>query len=323
MRRSPFILLLLLGALGAVPAQVDSADLPDETSVNADSDAPASVAPPDAGLPAPRLLLVPPEISLPGELTDKYVVNEKDKRYIPPRLSELPANAWGEQVRYGRRLFVDTQRYAKHLVGNGLNCSNCHLGEGRALGAAPLWAGYPLYPLYRGKNLRANTYAERIGECFRYSMAGLAPTIDSPEMKALVAYSQWLSTSVPTRTIMAARGIPGANAPREASPEHGRVVYDSQCAVCHGKQGEGVRRADGVGYQFPPLWGNDSYAAGAGMNKLGTGAGFIKANMPLGKGGSLSAQDAMDVSFYLMIQDRPWDPRMGWFSILMGRIADG
>lgn len=320
MRRTHFILLFLLAA---TPRLVGSSDLGITAPSETDADAPVAVSPPEAELPAPRLLLVPPEISLPGELTENYVVNEKDKRYVPPRLSELPANAWGEQVKYGRRLFVDTQRYAKRLVGNGLNCSNCHLGEGRALGASPLWAGYPLYPLYRGKNLRANTYAERIGECFRYSMAGMAPTIDSSEMKALIAYSQWLSTSVPTRTIMAARGIPGANAPREASPEHGRVVYASQCAVCHGKNGEGVRRADGVGYQFPPLWGNDSYASGSGMNKLGTGAGFIKANMPLGKGGSLSAQDAMDVSFYLTIQDRPWDPRMGWFSILMGRIADG
>ena len=273
--------------------------------------------------PEVRHEIVPPHIGLSTEQTEVFVADPDQRLFVPPRLADLPDNAWGKLVRDGRDIFVDTQRRAGRFVSNGLNCTSCHLSEGRMPGAAPLWAAYPLYPLYRGKNLRANTYPERIGECFRYSMDGTAPTLDSHEMQALIAYSQWLATNVPTRAIMAGRGFSGVRAPREASHGRGKIVYQSQCAVCHGKNGEGVRRADGNGYQFPPLWGLDSYASGAGMNKLGTAAGFIKGNMPLGKRGSLSDQEALDVAFYLKIQSRPWDPRMGWFSIFMDDIADG
>lgn len=270
-----------------------------------------------------RVEIVPPRIGLSTRQDEVFTEDPKNTLFIPPKLSDLPDDAWGDLVRYGRNLFTDTQRYGARFVTNGLNCSSCHLSEGRMTGASPLWAGYGIYPLYRGKNLRANSYTDRIAECFRFSMDGIAPTIDSREMKALVAYSQWLSTSVPTRALMAARGFPGVRAPKEASHGRGKIVYESQCALCHGKNGEGVKRADGVGYQFPPLWGWDSYASGAGLNKIKTGAAFIRANMPLGKRNSLTPQQALDVSFYLHIQSRPWDPRMGWFSIVVDGPSDG
>lgn len=309
-----FLLLLIPGLNGsAAPDAVEAPAVDATPTWDADSD--------DA--PPPRLLLEPPRVGLSTRQTEVLVADPQERRFVPPRLSELPHDAWGELVREGRRLFVDTQRYAPRYVGNGLNCTSCHLSEGRMVGASPLWAGYPLYPLYRGKNLRANSYMERIAECFRFSLDGLSPTPDSREMQALIAYSQWLSSSAPARAIMAARGFPGVSAPREASHGRGKIVYQSQCAMCHGKNGEGVKRADGVGYQFPPLWGWHSYARGAGMNKIATGAAFIRANMPLGKRNSLTPQQAMDVSFYLHIQSRPWDPRMGWFGIFMDGPADG
>lgn len=45
------------------------------------------------------------------------------------------------------------------------------------------------------------------------------------------------------------------------------------------------------------------------MHRVNTGAAFIKANMPLGKGGSLTDQEAWDVSAYMNHQPRPQDPR--------------
>jgi len=270
-----------------------------------------------------RISLTRPEVTLSTHVTKVFIADPKDKLFVPPRVSEIPNNAYGDLVRLGRNIFVDTQHYARRYVGNGLNCSNCHIGEGRTPGAMPLWAAYNIYPLYRGKNLRANSFPERIGECFRYSLNGLVPTRDSIEMKALIAYAQWLSATVPMRQVMTGRGVPGAPTVREPSPDRGEIIYRYQCAICHGHNGAGVKRADGAGYQFPPLWGSDSYDKGAGLNKLRTGAGFIRANMPPGKGFSLSGQDAMDVSLYLHLQDRPWDPRIGWFSVFMSELADG
>jgi thiosulfate dehydrogenase len=45
------------------------------------------------------------------------------------------------------------------------------------------------------------------------------------------------------------------------------------------------------------------------MHQMGNAAGFIKANMPLSRGGSLSDQEAWDVAMYMNSHDRPQDPR--------------
>jgi thiosulfate dehydrogenase len=86
-----------------------------------------------------------------------------------------------------------------------------------------------------------------------------------------------------------------------------RTVFTAQCALCHGAQGQGQK--SGKHYVFPPLWGADSYNWGAGMHRLPLAAGFIKANMPLGQGGSLSDQQAWDVAAFINSQPRPQDPR--------------
>ena len=48
---------------------------------------------------------------------------------------------------------------------------------------------------------------------------------------------------------------------------------------------------------------------GAGMASIDNAAEFIKANMPLGLGGSLSDQEAWDIATYMDSQERPQDPR--------------
>ncbi|MCM0990130.1 c-type cytochrome, partial [Klebsiella pneumoniae] len=88
----------------------------------------------------------------------------------------------------------------------------------------------------------------------------------------------------------------------------GEQVYDAQCAVCHGPNGEGQKSGDM--YVFPPLWGADSFNWGAGMHRINTAAAFIKENMPLGKGGTLSDEDAWNVAAFMNSHERPQDPRL-------------
>jgi thiosulfate dehydrogenase len=45
------------------------------------------------------------------------------------------------------------------------------------------------------------------------------------------------------------------------------------------------------------------------MHQLANASGFIQANMPLGKGGTLSEQDAWDVAVFMNSHERPQDPR--------------
>ena len=63
-------------------------------------------------------------------------------------------------------------------------------------------------------------------------------------------------------------------------------------------------------YVFPPLWGKDSYNWAAGMHRIDTAADYIKANMPWGKGESLTDQQAWDVAAFMNSHEHPQDPRI-------------
>ena len=71
--------------------------------------------------------------------------------------------------------------------------------------------------------------------------------------------------------------------------------------------GPGQRAASGAGYQFPPLWGPDSYNDGAGMTACSPPRPIVKHNMPFGTtydAPVLSDEDAYDVAGFINSQRR-------------------
>ena len=56
---------------------------------------------------------------------------------------------------------------------------------------------------------------------------------------------------------------------------------------------------------MPPLWGPQSFNDGAGMARVSIAAAFVRAKMPLGRGGSLTVQQAFDVAAYFTAKPRP------------------
>jgi thiosulfate dehydrogenase len=139
-------------------------------------------------------------------------------------------------------------------------------------------------------------------------MNGKAPALDSKEMTALVTYHYWLAKGAPTGVKLPGQGYVKVPKPAQ-TPDlaRGRGVYENNCAICHGANGDGIK-ARGE-YAFPPLWGKDSFNWGAGMHRIDTAAGFIQVNMPYGLGGSLSDQEAWDVALFMNSHERPADPR--------------
>ena len=228
--------------------------------------------------------------------------------FVPPDPDSIPAGEFGDAIRLGRNIFNDTQTYARPYVGNGLNCVNCHLDEGRKADSAPLWAAFGMFPAYRQKNQKVNSYEDRLSGCFRFSMNGKVPPPGSKELIALMSYSFWLAQGAPTGVELAGRGYPNLESPVHTPDiKRGQAVFEANCAICHGADGQGTQVKGR--YVFPPLWGRNSFNGGAGMSKDTNAAGFIKANMPLGQGDTLSNQEAWDVAKFMNSHTRPPDPR--------------
>lgn len=237
-----------------------------------------------------------------------------------PDVDALPHDVYGDFVREGRDLFVQTYAHIgpevadpeKRLAGNNLACGSCHLQGGTQKFGIPMVGVYADFPQYRGRENTIGTINGRINGCMQRSMNGKPLPDNSREMRALVAYIAFLSTGIPVRDKIEGRQTPAFTPPdRAADPVRGEQVYAETCAVCHQDDGQGIRNGepgDAKGYEFPPLWGQDTYNHGAGMHRVLTAAAFIKYNMPLGTtydAPVLSDEDAYDVAAYINSKERP------------------
>jgi thiosulfate dehydrogenase len=231
-------------------------------------------------------------------------------------------NAFGKTARYGRDLIVhtaatigpDASDPAKRFAGNGLECQSCHLEAGTKKFGLPLMGVWGLFPQFIGREDEVRTLEDRINGCMERSMNGRALPVDGLEMKAMLTYIRFISGGASTGHSVEGRSVPPLPLPQVAAdPKHGAAVFAQICTVCHQPDGQGKRwdtvdAAQGHRYQFPPLWGPDSYNDGAGMARPITAAGFIRANMPNGADYShpvLSVQDALDVAVFIDSQKRP------------------
>jgi thiosulfate dehydrogenase len=207
-------------------------------------------------------------------------------------------------IAYGERLVTRTfdeigPETASPYAGNNLACGNCHLEAGTRLSAVPLAGVAPTYPKFSARSGRVITLSERIDECMTRSMNGHPLPERSREKAAFIAYIRSLD-GPPT---------PHPPAPPATLPpdiERGGEVYQRVCATCHQPHGLGKRAAQG--YEFPPLWGPDSFNDGAGMDRFERAVGFILRNMPRGvdpANPALTLQEAWDVTAFLQSRPRP------------------
>jgi thiosulfate dehydrogenase len=232
--------------------------------------------------------------------------------FAAPLDTALAADTQGALIMEGKRLMTETKRLLPDNVGNQMNCTSCHLSEAKLALGSPFIGSNADYPGYNPRAGREVTMAERINGCFVRSMNGKAVPTSSEEMKAMLAYMDWLTMGHKKGTKFPGKSVGTVNNALVPNPDNGRKVYAQSCAECHGKEGEGLKDARGE-YVFPPLWGNDSFNIGAGMARTYTAAAFVKNNMPvahglnnlLGEGHALNDQDAVDVADYFTHKPRP------------------
>lgn len=215
-----------------------------------------------------------------------------------PEVDTIPDSPQGDAIRRGQRIFISTPAYAARYTGNQLSCGDCHLAGGTAPYASPM-VGLPAkFPMYNKRAGHVITLKDRIQECFTRSENGTPLPYDGTEMDDLVAYINWLSRPHLDERNFIGRGL--IELPNEnPNAKHGEQVYATQCAGCHGENGEGRRP------MMPPLWGPGSFNDGAGMNGIRKMAAFVQYNMPQNRNGILSPQDAYDVAAFIHTKPRP------------------
>ncbi|NDP48107.1 MAG: c-type cytochrome [Sulfuriferula multivorans] len=245
---------------------------------------------------------------LRGQLDPKVT---DSSQFETPRLANLLSQPNAEQLIRGMRLHLETKALLPQNVANALNCTSCHLNAGTVADGSPFVGVSAFFPSYAPRAGRIITLEDRINGCFLRSMNGKPLPVESADMKAMVAYFNWMKGETKPEDKVAGRGVGKIDMTIKPDIENGKKVYSAQCAVCHGKEGEGLMQADGR-YVYPPLWGDQSFNIGAGTARTYTAAAFVKRNMPigfhekfpLGQGG-LSDQEAVDVSEYFSHQPRP------------------
>ena len=260
---------LLLGALGACSVQ-DAREVARPTDTSAGAAA--------AATPAGTIATMP-------------------ENWRPPVVDSTPDDPYEVAVYRGLALLTHTRDSLPKYVGGNLNCTSCHLDEGRRPDAAPLSGVTARYPRFIDRASAVVPLEDRVNYCFTRSLAGSKLPNNSREMQDIIAYLSYISRGVPVGAHVTGEGMPKMPA-LEGDSAKGSLSFVANCARCHGAGGEGIPPA-------PALWGPNSFSIGASMARQERAASFIRHNMPFDKPGTLSDQEAYDVAAYIVSMARP------------------
>ena len=212
----------------------------------------------------------------------------------------LPKSPVGSSIAYGYAIIVQTHRMMKKYVRADLQCADCHVAAGTQPRGGSFVGAYARFPQWNKRAHRVITLQDRIAECFLYSMNGRAPEYGGKAMVAIVSYIAWLS-----RGARIGSSQPASDRYVEPLPNRapniagGAALYLLKCVHCHGVSGEGLSGT------YPPLWGRRSFNDGAGMAHIDRITGFVRYNMPHDAPGSLTLDQAYDVSAFVLTHRRP------------------
>lgn len=262
------------------------------------------------------LVLILIALAAAGGLGAGYYMWGRQVDWYAVDIAKLGPGTENDLVRYGRDLIVNTPKHigknatnpAMRYAGNDLACQSCHLKAGLQPFAAPFVSTFATFPMLVDDQVL--TLTQRLNGCMRRSLNGKDLPPESHEMEALIAYIKFVGKGTPEGVRIAGMGLKPIAPPTEPpDARRGEVVYAKHCVSCHKEDGQGEpRRSPAVGYEIPPLWGDASFNAGAGMAKTAFAASYIRDNMPFGidyREAVLTVQQAWDVAAFMISKPHP------------------
>ncbi len=244
----------------------------------------------------------------------EVVIHPTDTLWKAPDTLSIPKTEQGKLIRYGRELIAHTAAYlgpngSVKKISNGMNCQNCHLEAGTKPFGNNYGSVASTYPKFRARSGSIESIEKRVNDCLERSLNGKSIDSLSREIRAMVAYIKWLGKDVAKGKKAKGAGLfKLAFLSRAADSTKGQLLYEQKCVTCHGKNGEGLKKANGVEYLYPPLWGDHSFNVGAGLYRISNFANYIYANMPLGATfyePQLTQDEAWDIAAYVVSLERP------------------
>ncbi len=218
--------------------------------------------------------------------------------------NEPPIEKLTSIIELGEAIVEDTTTHflSKNYVGNGLNCTSCHLDNGKHPRAGTFLGTATAYPAWSPREERVITLEDRVLNCFMRSCNGTRPPLGSEVSVAVTAYITSLSQGMPVKMNSERPIGPGAikqlsMKSNQADINRGASLYASRCAECHQRDGQGDK-------DNPPVWGDRSYNDGAGLSSVDNLAAWLKVAMPLDEA-DLTDSQAIDIAAYVNSQKRP------------------
>jgi thiosulfate dehydrogenase len=238
-------------------------------------------------------------------VADAKAVTFVESAWTPLREADIPNDSMGASIKRGLYLLRFSPESLPAYATGSLRCTSCHQDDGLKLTAAPLTGSHARFPKYMPRSGAVIALADRVNYCFTRSLAGNALPVESREMTDILV--------VPGVHL---EGHPGGHQDRgrrrvdlrcrtrsRATLARGEALYTSK-TVHHLPWRDGGRatvpcRRSGA---------RSSYSVGASMTRLERAASFIRHNMPQTAPGTLTAQEAFDLSAYINSQPRPDSP---------------
>lgn len=225
-----------------------------------------------------------------NEVKPEPQVVSPEEAFIAIDTAKIPHSKFGDAVRYGRDLMLNTAYYIGpngtkgRYLGNKMNCTNCHQNGGTKPFSFNLMASHENYPQYRAREGKILSLAERVNNCVMRPHNGKPLPLDGNEMIAFLSYFKWINQFVPKGKPFAGEKNMEISLPEiPADPDSGKILYAANCARCHGDNGEGKWNSDKSTFVYPPLWGEQAYQPGSSMHRVIKQAQWLKGNMPFDK----------------------------------------